>query len=290
MPSKLIGRSWNVKNLMIGNSTVFLAFVLCSAGSLLSCVHVRPVDSATDVDAHRVEGVSLEDASLPHQVPNTDSDALGVSPDWYEALDRPRILVLINRRFAGDSQKWRADGRVVVELEGVQGHAGGGAWTTRRGRVVVKEDQRQRVGATLLTPLDESEIRSGLVGPLVKAGAIIVDADAVDRISESLASRTDSKDSLRSADDLAAQAYLKEADWILEVIAVPADSRVERFILLGKIMDLSSRSLLAVASAVDAGGGGLLPGAEPLPRGLSAREQAAWLLRDLIGQALGHER
>ncbi len=90
----------------------------------------------------------------------------------------------------------------------------------------------------------------------------LVDAAVVSRLAQANADKVRHAETPVEALNIAADAFATEADWVLEVAGIPGRTPL----LAAKMVDLKSRSLLAVASSDELEpGGGSLPGAPAAP-------------------------
>lgn len=245
---------------------------------LPSVAPVAPVQTGLTMEQTRLEGRLVDDRLA--------DDAFDAR--WYEAAGRPRMLVLVNRRFAADSESWRADARVVMETtkgstlkitNDYEQH------DTERERKECRAEGRADTAGDSLPAGSAAGLREGLIAPFLRAGCLLIDPDAVERIGMAVASREQGAIGERRPADVSAEAVRKEADWIIEAAAFPDAERGAQPIVAAKVVDLRNGTILAYATTREIQAASRLAGADnAASRGMPVEGQGRWLARELSRQ------
>ena len=260
--------------------------VMCLA---VSCANRKPVPPVRETGRGAAEGITLEEAKLGGREVAGSADKVAEGK-WYEKAGRPRILVLFNRRFAGDAELWRTDARFVLDARGGYTRRStdkdkGEETATGGGQVVSRVQHRTDQSADLLPEAAAARAKSAFLKPLIAAKCTIVDPSVLDRIAQAETSRAEGHEHTRDPMNASTDAYLKAADWLIETVAVPSDRSRTPFFLNAKAVDLKTRSVLAYASTQDMVSLGQLPGTEDSrPKAVPVEDQAEWLVSALISQ------
>ncbi len=259
-----------------------------AAACATSCSREHPSPMAVQavpLPAAGPTGITLEQARLGSRAPEARSSAGVADAQWYKAAGEPRILILVNRRFATDSELWRADQRVVMEtskgsslriINDYEQH------DTERERTERRTEKRADSAGDFLPAEMAAGLREGLITPFLMAGCRVIDPDAVERIAQATASREQGASSGRSQADVSADAVRKESDWIMEAAVFPASTEGMPYIIAAKVVDLKTGRVMAYATTRELGLASRLPGTE---RSAGAKmppeEQGRWLAREI---------
>ena len=261
--------------------------VVAAVGLLASCAREKLVRPASAIGPGGAEGLTAEQAGMEHRTVSGQDPNSGIDK-WYAKAGRPRILTLFNRRFSGDEQKWRSNSRVVWTSHRGETERPAGqdpATVTEREKEILKGETRIQGPGAFIDPETAARLHASFQKPLIAAGCRLVDPAAVERIAQAAASKVEGPEGVRPAIDISTDAFLKEADWIIEVIPIPSRVPANPLFLSAKVVELKSRRILALASTREMIRKPRLPGAVKAGvKRVPVEDQSSWLVEELSRQ------
>jgi hypothetical protein len=167
--------------------------------------------------------------------------------DWYAGKGSPRVLVLVDRAFLPEEAEFQADTRSVTE------RSGNAAYQSRdRGEVFAENSQREvsqverRVAnAQQLSEREAMTLQQAFVRPLQVEGVRLVDPSTATRLQQLRDSETRQWPSRRDPQNTETQAFVNQADWLIELLATrnpPNDP--QQYSLMARVIDLRSGGLM----------------------------------------------
>jgi hypothetical protein len=151
---------------------------------------------------------------------------------------KPRMAILINRKFAGSLEEWESDSRILItESYDETSREAGRASSTQGGKTttIVAQD---RVGGERNAGLSEDRlwaVQEQFSAPLRQAGYALIDPEVATRLEAREGSETD--------------ALRNSADCLVELLITPASSGSDGWVLSAKAVDLRSARVLATVNS-----------------------------------------
>ena len=262
--------------------------LLMAAGILVSCVRERAIGPAATRSPRGAEGIREEPVKAAQESVAVGTEHGGFDASWYERAKRPRILVVVNRRFAGDASLWRADTRLVLSTRGGKtvriGETPKADLKTLRAQQEIQTERRTDSSVGLFPESMSDRLRAALMRQFLAAGCAMVDPDVAERIAQAAASHAEGAEAGRQAIDVSTEAFLKDADWIIEAVTLPSRYSDMPYFISAKVVDLQSRRVLAVQSTLDMPRRLPLAGTNQPLQVTEIEEQADWLAGALSRQ------